>query len=75
MICDGHPPPLETRCAELAELLEYLAEMVCDPTNGEAYLPIFTRIEDEIEALSKTESAIERARRVRYAKDARVARG
>lgn len=52
MICDGHPPPLETRCAELAELLEYVAEMVCDPTNGEAYLPIFTRIEDEIEALS-----------------------
>ncbi|WP_221892596.1 hypothetical protein [Pontivivens nitratireducens] len=74
MICDGCSPPREARRAELTELLEYIAEMIGDPGNGEAYLPIFTRVEAEIDALSQTESAIERARRVRREKGARAAR-
>lgn len=65
----------EARRAELTELLEYLAEMVGDPDNGEAYLPIFLRVEAEIQALSVTECAIERARRLRREKEAREARG
>ncbi len=65
----------EARRAELTELLEYLAEMIGDPDNGEAYLPIFLRVEAEIEALSVTECAIERARCVRREKEAREARG
>lgn len=63
----------EARRTELNELLEYLAEMVSDPDNGEAYLPIFLRVEAEIEALSVTECAMERARRVRLGKEAREA--
>lgn len=64
----------EAHRAELTELLEYLAEMVGDPDNGETYLPIFLRVEAEIEAISVTECAIERARRVRREKEAREAR-
>lgn len=65
----------EARRAELAALLEYFAEMVEDPENGEAYLPLFMRVEAEIEALSVTECAIERARRVMREKKARQALG
>tara|TARA_R110002012_G_scaffold122837_1_gene273018 strand:- start:130 stop:357 length:228 start_codon:yes stop_codon:yes gene_type:complete len=65
----------DVRRAQLIELLEYLAEMIDGPKSDESYLPIFTRVEAEIEALSVTESAIERARRVRLEKDAREARG
>lgn len=61
--------------AELTALLEYFAEMVEDPENGKAYLPLFTRVEAEIEALSATECAIERARRVMREKKARQAQG
>lgn len=59
--------------AQLVELLEYVAGMIDGP-GGEAYLPIFQRVEEEIQAISVKENAIERARRILSEKAARGAR-
>jgi len=46
----------------LEAALEYAAH--CVATHGEAYLPLFERLEAEVEAHRSKESAVERARRL-----------
>ena len=43
---------------------EFVARMVADRPDGESFLPLFERLQREVDALSARESAIERARRV-----------
>lgn len=46
----------------LENALEYAA--ICVAQHGEAYLPIFERLESELENLRSKETALERARRL-----------
>lgn len=48
----------------LAAAHEYVARMVAERSDGAAYLPLFERLEKELETVSAQESAIERARRI-----------
>lgn len=50
--------------SRLAAAHEFVAQMVADRPDGAAYLPLFERLEKELEAVAAQESAIERARRV-----------
>ena len=55
-----HAPDL----TRLAQAYEFIARMVAERPDGAAYLPVFERLEAEIEAVADRESAVERARRV-----------
>lgn len=46
----------------LETALSYAA--ACVATHGEAYLPLFERLEAEVEAVRSKETALERARRL-----------
>lgn len=48
--------------ARLEAALGYAAQ--CIAAHGEAYLPLFERLEAELEAVSVKESALDRARRL-----------
>lgn len=50
--------------ASLTVAREYLAEMVIDPEGGAAYVPLFERLEREIEAIEARQNAVDRARRL-----------
>jgi hypothetical protein len=50
--------------ARVENALEYVALMVAERDDGEAYLPIFTRLEEKLAALSEKESAVARAKRL-----------
>jgi hypothetical protein len=51
------------KLAELKEACKYVAQML-SATDCQAFLPIFQRLEKEMEALSANESAMDRARRM-----------
>jgi len=61
-----------TNISRLTAAHEFVARMVSERPDGHAYLPLFERLERELEALAAQESAIERARRVSREKAARV---
>lgn len=50
--------------SRLAAAHEFVASMVADRPDGASFLPLFNRIEKEIEAVAAQESAIDRARRI-----------
>ena len=50
--------------AELNDAIAYVSVMIAKRPDGENYLPIFERLEEEIKARAAKESAIERARRI-----------
>lgn len=56
--------------ARLENALEFVAAMVADRDDGAAYLPVFTRLEKELDSMKERESAIERAKRLARAKRA-----
>ncbi|WP_176214430.1 hypothetical protein [Roseovarius sp. A-2] len=58
--------------ARLAAAHEFVAAMVADRPDGAAYLPLFERLEKELEAVAAQESAIERARRISKERAARA---
>lgn len=62
----------DTKRAQVESAMIYVAEMI-GLDGGEVYLPIFERLEDELEKLSSQDTAIERARRLAQAKRASVA--
>jgi len=43
--------------------LTYVDEMVAERDDGEAYLPILLRLEEELAALAEKDTAVERAKR------------
>lgn len=55
-----------TKCAQVESAMLYVAEMI-DLNGGAVYLPIFLRLESELEKLKDEETAIERARRLAQA--------
>ncbi|WP_139837365.1 hypothetical protein [Roseovarius halotolerans] len=57
-----------TDISRLAAAHEFVASMVADRPDGAAYLPLFNRLEKELEAVAAQESAIERARRISRAR-------
>lgn len=54
--------------ARLQNALEFVAAMVSDRDDGDAYLSIFIRLENEIITVQQKETAIERAKRLARAK-------
>lgn len=56
--------------ARLENALGFVAAMVADRDDGAAYLPVFTRLEKELDSMKERESAIERAKRQARAKRA-----
>ncbi len=50
--------------ARLTAAHEFVAEMVASRPDGAVYLPLFERLERELEAVAAQEAAIDRARRV-----------
>lgn len=50
--------------AELNDAIAYVAEMITGRPDGDTYLPIFERLEEEIKAHAAKESTIERAKRI-----------
>lgn len=58
----------EAHRARVVSALDYVAAMVSDRDDGDVYLPVFLRLEEELTALGDKESAIERAKRMAKAK-------
>jgi hypothetical protein len=52
---------------------DYFAEMLIEPKNGLAYLPLFERLEKEIEAIKARENTVDRARRLIAEREAQAA--
>jgi hypothetical protein len=54
--------------ARLQNALEFVAAMVSDRDDGDVYLSIFIRLENELATIQQKETAIERAKRLARAK-------
>jgi hypothetical protein len=68
MIYEGSNISRDAHRSRVENALDCVAAMVADRDDGDVYLPVFLRLEEELTALGDKESAIERAKRLAKAR-------